>query len=73
MIVLAVHFFGKLKLDTLWIQFGVGKHIKFIAVHEIFASMAPSVFAGLLFFHAFTGVDTVSAFHDHGKKLHGRL
>ena len=66
-VVLAVHFFSKLNVETLWIQFGVGKHTKFTAAHEISAAITSNVCSGLTFFHAFTGCDTVSAFQNHGK------
>ena len=32
-IVIAVHFFDALSLDTLWIPVGVGKNVKFVACH----------------------------------------
>ena len=67
-VVLAVHLFVKLNLEYLWVKFGVGKHIKFIAVHEIVSALTPQYCSGILFFHAFTGCDTVSSFENHGKK-----
>ena len=36
-------------------------------MHEIVKSLGPSGAAGLPFFHAFTGCDTVSSFYDIGK------
>ena len=53
-LVLAIHFIKKLDLQTLWLNFGVGKHRKFIAVHEIAASLTSRLRYELLFFHAFS-------------------
>ena len=67
-VVIGIYLFKEIQLETLWIRFGVGKKVKFIACHEIANSLDPSLNAGLTFFHAFTGADTVSAFERHGKK-----
>ena len=61
-------FFESLYLNSLWIRFGVGKNVKYIACHEIASSLTPVICKGLTFFHAWTGVDTVSSFERHGKK-----
>ena len=61
-------FFDAISLDTLWIRFGVGNKVKFIACHEIANTLTPEFSKGLIFFHAWTGVDTVSSFESHGKK-----
>ena len=66
-VVLAVALFEKLQLDTLWIRYGVGKHVKYIASHEIALRLGKPVSSGLPFFHAFSGCDNVSAFERHGK------
>ena len=65
-VVISVHFFDALSLDTLWIRFGVGKRVKFIAIHEISNSLTPDFSKGLTLFHAWTGADTISAFDRHG-------
>ena len=67
-LVLSIHYFNKLGLSSLWLRFGVGKHVKFITVHEIANSLPPKYALGLPFFHAFTGCDTTSAFENYGKK-----
>ena len=66
--VILAHFFDTLSLDTLWIRFGVVKNVKFVACHEIAGSLSPDFSKGLTFFHAWTGVDTVSSFERHGKQ-----
>ena len=56
----------------LWIEFGVGKHLKYIPVHELANSLGPQVSTAFLFFHAFSGSDTTSSFNGKGKKsFHG--
>ena len=67
-VVLCTHFFDRLQLKELWIKFGVSKHIKYLAIHEISKSLGPEKCSGLLFFHAFSGCDTVSSFRLHGKR-----
>lgn len=67
-IILCIHFFERLELNELWVKFGVGKNVKYIAIHEIADSLGSVKCSGLLFFHAFSGCDTVSSFERHGKK-----
>ena len=52
----------------LWLSFGTDTHHRYIPAHEIAASIGPRKSPALAFFHAFTGCDTVSAFHKRGKK-----
>ena len=52
----------------LWVAFGTGTHLRYIATHEIFRSLGPQVSKALPVFHAFTGCDTVSCFGGRGKK-----
>ena len=66
-VVLAVSHFQKLGLDELWICFGSGKHYRNISIHMIAETLGEKTGA-LLFFHAFTGCDTVSSFRGKGKK-----
>ena len=68
---IGVHLFPKLNIETLWTRFGVGKNVKFIACHEIVNTLTLEFTSVLLFFNAFTRVDTVSAFDGHGKKRLG--
>ena len=66
-VVLAVSLFQRLGLTKLWIDFGRGKDHRWIPIHEIASAMG-SKSSGLLFFHAFSGCDTVSSFHGKGKR-----
>ena len=66
-LVLGVHLFEQLDVEELWLAFGVGKHFRFIPIHELHACMNPSLVNGLTFFHAFTGCDSVSSFSGIGK------
>ena len=58
----------ELGLQKLWIAFGRGKHLKWIPIHDIVSAIGPEKTSGILFFHAFTGCDIVSAFRGKGKK-----
>jgi len=60
----------QLKLDKLWLAFGVGKHFRYLPVQETVNSLNPDKSVVLPFFHALTGCDTVSAFSTRGKKVH---
>jgi len=55
-------------LQQLWVAFGQGQHLKWIAVHDLQNSIGPEKSKGILFFHAFTGCDVVSGFRGKGKK-----
>ncbi|CAG9823956.1 unnamed protein product [Phaedon cochleariae] len=55
------------QLQELWVHFGMGKHSKFLAAHEIAIVLGPEKSESLLGFHAFTGCDTVSYFKGIGK------
>ncbi|KAL9954824.1 hypothetical protein ACROYT_G042404 [Oculina patagonica] len=52
----------------LWVAFGSGTHLRFIAAHEISRKLGPQVSKALPVFHAFIGCDTVSCFGGRGKK-----
>ena len=58
----------ELGLQKLWIAFGQGKHLKWIPIHDIVSAICPEKTSGILYFHAFTGCDAVSAFRGKGKK-----
>ncbi|KAK3703666.1 hypothetical protein QZH41_002431 [Actinostola sp. cb2023] len=51
----------------LWLAFGTGNHLRYIAAHEISSSLGPQTSKALPVFHAFTGCDTVSCFGGRGK------
>ena len=55
-------------LNELWIEFGVGKSLQFIPIHEISNGLGPSVCNAYLFFHSFSGCDTTSSCSGRGKK-----
>jgi hypothetical protein len=70
-LVLAVATFFQLPFQRqleFWVAFGTGKHLRFIAVHELASSLGPENSKALPVFHAFTGCDTVSCFAGRGKK-----
>ncbi|KAJ8364285.1 hypothetical protein SKAU_G00131160 [Synaphobranchus kaupii] len=58
----------ELGLEKLWIAFGQGRNLRWIPIHELSLSVGPEKTRGILFFHAFTGCDVVSAFRGKGKK-----
>ena len=57
--------FLALRLDELWISFGVGAHFQQIAIHEIVKNVNEKAF---MFIHAISGYDTVSSYLGRGKK-----
>ena len=70
-VVLAISVFIDLHINELWIAFGKEKYFRWIPVHQMTKALGPRCRA-LLFVHAFTGCDTVSAFVEKEKHLHGR-
>ena len=51
----------------LWVMFGQGPTLRWIAIHDIVKVIGPtSKQSGLLFFHAFTGCDVTSTFRGKG-------
>ena len=65
-LVISTGVFHDLKLDQLWVEIGYPSSIKF-PVHAIAERLGKDVCKALLFFHAFTGCDTVSSFFHIGK------
>lgn len=57
----------KLNINELWIAFGSGTSLRYLAVHEIVSRLGPEKARSLPVFHAFTGCDTVSCFSEKGK------
>ena len=55
-------------LQQLWIAFGQGQNMRWIPIHELVLSIGLQKSKGILFFHAFTGCDVVSAFRGKCKK-----
>ena len=67
-VVIAVAKFQYLSLSELWIEFGIGKHLKYLPAHDISRSISEEKSQTLLAFHAFTGCDQTSSFAHYGKK-----
>lgn len=67
-VVLALCFFSRTNLIELWIDFGIGKNRRLMAIHEMALALGPQRCAVLPLFHALTGCDTVSCFYGKGKK-----
>ena len=61
-VVLAVALIEEIQAPELklWIAFGTGKDLRYIAAHEICAALGPRKSLCLPMFHAFTGCDTVT-------------
>ena len=51
-----------------WIAFGHGNKLRYISCYRIANKLETDASCGLLFFHAVSGCDTVSAFRGVGKK-----
>ena len=51
-----------------WIAFGHDNKLRYIPCHRIANKLGTDASSGLLFFHAMSGCDTVSAFRGVGKK-----
>ena len=68
-VILAVYACDKIEgIEQLWIDFGVGKHRRYISAHQITRNLPKHIVPCLPFFHAFTGCDTVSTFCGIGKR-----
>jgi len=68
-VVIAIGCFHRLSnISELWLAFGTGKNFRYISIHGIVKALGEERASSLLFFHAFTGCDTVSSFAGRGKK-----
>ena len=67
-VVLAATYYYTVPASEIGIAFGTGKHFRYIGAHCIAQALGPEKASVLSIFHAFTGCDTVSAFHGKGKK-----
>ena len=67
-VVIAVAAVSALEGLELWVTFGRGQNVIYIPTHEIARKLGHQRSQGLLFLHAITGCDTVSAFNGIGKK-----
>ena len=66
-VVLAVASFNSINPDEVWIAFGTGSSLQYIAVHQLATSMNPRQCAILPLFHALIECDTVSSLAGRGK------
>lgn len=55
--------------EELWIEYGTGKNLQYLPIHELYSKLPSGVSELIQFFHSFTGCDTVSSFSDIGKKI----
>ena len=69
-IVILVGLFLKIaaQVDDVWVEYGAGKYMQYISIRTMYNQLGESRAKALLFFHAFTGSDTTSAFRNKGKK-----
>ena len=59
----------QLGLEEMWVTFGKGDKTRWIPIHEAVSVIGPEKTRGILFFHAFSGCDVVSAFHGKSKEV----
>ena len=59
-VVLAVSKVKDMDVDEMWIAFGMGKHLRFLPVHDIAVQLGADKSRAPLLFHAISGCDTVS-------------
>ena len=71
--ILAVANFQILNIEELWVAFGVGKHFRYIRVHQIVNTLGVEKSEALPFLHALKGCDTASAFAGRERNLHLKL
>lgn len=57
----------ELGLQKFWLAFGQGVYLRWIPIHELVDTIGPEKTNGMLFFHAFSGCDIVSAFRGKAK------
>ena len=54
--------------QQLWLIFGQDQSLRWIGIHNLYNYVGQEKAKGMLFFHAFTGCDVVSAFRNKGMK-----
>ena len=67
-VVIAVAVSSILQNCEVWIAFGHDNKLRYIPCHRIVNKLGTDASSGLVFFHAMSGCDTVSAFRGVGKK-----
>ena len=70
--VLAIAILNQINVDELWLAFGTKAHFRYIPIHDVVNEINPVVCKSLLFFHVFTGCDTVSAEEKRQPGIHGK-
>ena len=66
-LVIAVTLFQKIGAEELWLEFGTGKHTRYISVHDIERALGPVKAECLTVLHTLTGCDQTSFFAGKGK------
>ena len=61
-VIICIGMTQKLNINELWIAFGTGTGLRYIAVHEIASRLGPEKVRSLALFLAFIGCETVSCF-----------
>ena len=67
-VVIALYIFHSLFIEELWIEFGAGKHRRWLPIHRYAALLGEEICRALPLWYALTGCDTVSSFAGRGKK-----
>lgn len=65
-VVLAISVVESLPAKEIWITYGTGKNLKYLAVHEMAKKLGHKKSRALPMFHSLTGCDTVSFFGGRG-------
>lgn len=66
-VILCIALYHKLKIEELWIDFGVGNSQRLVAIHDVAQQLGNEKSLALPMFHALTGCDTTSSFFHFGK------
>ena len=67
-VVISLYIFYSLFIEELWIEFGAGKHRRWLPIHRYAALLGEETCRALPLWYALTGCDTVSSFAGRGKK-----
>ena len=67
-VIIALYVFASLNVNELWIEYGVGKHRRWLPIHHYAAELGEKTCQALPYWYALTGYDTVSSFARRGKK-----
>ena len=67
-VVLAISYLFELQATELWVAFGVGKHFRYIPIHDIANQLGADKTHAFPIFHALSGSDTTSFFAEKGEK-----